>query len=283
MIEEKAYAKVNLFINVLEQRKDGYHDLEMINAKIALCDVIRIEKIKTPGMALIVSNDLFLSNQNNVVHDVATEMLRVYAPNEGVRVEIEKNIPFGAGLGGNSADAAAIIKGMNKLLELNLTEADMANIGLKFGSDIPYCLVDYPALVEGVGDKITKLDLKLKPWKVLLFNPKIFVLTKEIFAIGTKKGFDNTDISPLKQAIEKKDIAGLSNHLHNAFASIVLDYSPRIKETNELLIDRLGKTGLVMSGTGSTFIKLLEQSENKITDFVAEFSENNFVGLYDFL
>jgi len=283
LIEEKAYAKVNLFLNVLDQRKDGYHNLEMINAKIAFHDIIRIEKNPTPGLALIISNDLFLSNQNNVVHDIASEMLRLYAPREGVTIEIEKNIPFGAGLGGNSADAAAIIKGVDKLFGLGLTNEAMNEIALRFGADIPYCLCDYPALVEGVGDRITKLDIDLKPWKVLLVNPKVFVSTASAFNLGKKNGFDNTAIEPIKAAIDKADIAVIKDLVHNAFTDIVLNQYPEIKEVYELIKSHLDESGLVMSGTGSTFIKMVGQTEKSLTDFIAEFSDKYFIGLYDFL
>ncbi|MGI6393000.1 MAG: 4-(cytidine 5'-diphospho)-2-C-methyl-D-erythritol kinase [Candidatus Izemoplasmatales bacterium] len=283
MIEEKAYAKVNLFLNVLDRRKDGYHNLEMINAKIALHDVIKIKKEQVLGTALIVSNDLFLSNQNNVVHDVASEMIRRYVPTEGVRIEIEKNIPFGAGLAGNSADAAAIIKGIDKLFGLNLTIEEMSEFGLRFGADIPYCLYDYPALVEGIGEIITELDIDLKPWKALLINPKIFVSTEKIFELGVKTKFANTDIMPIKEAIAKKNIDKISELLHNAFTEIVTDQYPKIKEFHDYLNKRLGEMGLVMSGTGSTFIKMIRQTEKRITDFIAENGENYFVGLFDFL
>ncbi len=283
MIEEKAFAKVNLFINVLSQRKDGYHDLQMINAKINLFDTIRIEKIPTPGLALIVSNDLFLSNQNNVVHDVASEILRAYAPEEGVRITIEKNIPFGAGLAGNSADAAAIIKGMSKLLSLNLNESEMAEIGLRFGADIPYCLVDHPALVEGVGEKITKLDIDWKPWKILLFNPKVYVSTQAVFDLGNKAGFANTDIAPVLQALADKNITSFASLLANAFEPLVADNYEDVKNARDLLAERLGKTNLVMTGTGSTFVKMIPETEAGVTNFIAEFGEKYFVGLYDFL
>jgi len=283
MIEEKAYAKVNLFLNVLDRRKDGYHNLEMVNAKIALHDVIKLEKDPTPGLALISSNDLFLSNQNNVVHDVASEMLRLYAPNDGVRIEIEKNIPFGAGLGGNSADAAAIIKGIDKLFGLNMTFEAMSEIGQRFGADIPYCLCDYPALVEGTGEIITKLDLDLKPWKALLVNPKIFVSTEAVFKMGLKTNFANADIGPVMKAISRNDIEKLASLLHNAFTEIVIDQYPNVNEVHARLKSRLGDKGLVMSGTGSTFIKMIRQTEDTLTDFIAEYGENFFIGVYDFL
>lgn len=283
MIIEKAYAKVNLFINVLGVRKDGYHNLEMINAKIDLFDTIKIEKIETPGMALVVSNDLFLSNQNNIVHDVATHMIQTFVPDQGVKIEIDKKIPFGAGLAGNSTDAASIIKGMNRLFDLKLTFPEMAQIGLQYGADIPYCLVDYPALVEGVGEKITKLDFDLRAYQLLLLNPRVYVATKEIFTIGDRKGFQNVDSKNILKAIKKQDMDRFIASMHNALQKISVENHIEVKRAEAVLKEHFGEEGLVMTGSGSTFVKILKQVDHSVEAFLSQYKEQYFVQTYRFL
>lgn len=283
MVIEKAYAKVNLFINVLESRPDGYHDLRMINAKVDLFDTLKIEKTDYPGLAMIESNDLFLSNQNNIVLDVASHMIQTYKPEQGIRIEIDKKIPFGAGLAGNSTDAASIIKGVDKLFDLKLSFAEMIDIGIKYGADIPYCLVDYPALVEGLGERITKLDLDLSPHRVLLLNPRVYVATKDIFTIGNRKGFDNVDDKPIMKAIQKKEIAKFVASMHNALQKISVENNKEVQEAETIIKQRLGEEGLVMTGSGSTFIKFLLDEVEGLDDFIAELRDKYFINVYKFL
>ena len=283
MVTEKAYAKVNLFINVLDAKNNGYHNLKMINAKIDFYDTIRISKIKSAGVALIESNDLFLSNQNNIVQDIAEYMVEHYLPDEGIKIEIEKKIPFGAGLAGNSTDAAAIIKGVDKLLELHLSFTEMVEIGMKYGADIPYCLVDYPAIVEGEGEKITKIDFNFSGCQLLLLNPRVYVATKDIFTIGNRKGFDNSDDQKIMKAIAKKDINKFVEAMHNALQKISVENNSDVAEAEKTLTKNFGTTGLVMTGSGSTFIKLLTGENQNVEDFMAKYKKKYFVEIYNFL
>jgi len=283
MVTEKAYAKVNLFINVLDAKNNGYHNLKMINAKIDFYDTIRISKIKSAGVALIESNDLFLSNQNNIVQDIAEYMVEHYLPDEGIKIEIEKKIPFGAGLAGNSTDAAAIIRGVDKLLELHLSFTEMVEIGMKYGADIPYCLVDYPAIVEGEGEKITKIDFNFSGCQLLLLNPRVYVATKDIFTIGNRKGFDNSDDQKIMKAIAKKDINKFAEAMHNALQKISVENNSDVAEAEKTLTKNFGTTGLVMTGSGSTFIKLLTGENQSVEDFIAKYKKKYFVEIYNFL
>ena len=283
MIIEKAYAKVNLFINVLETRKDGYHNLEMVNAKIDLHDTIKLEKTNSEGLVLIRSNDLFLSNQNNIVFDTAAHVMHRYLPDKGIIIDIDKKIPFGAGLAGNSADAAAIIKGINKLFDLKLTFEEMANIGVQFGADIPYCLIDEQAIVESIGEVITKIELNLKGKQLFLLNPRVYIQTKDIFSIGDRNGFDNIDSLPIRKAIEAKDQNAFIKGMHNSLQKLSLDFNEDVKEAYETAKSALGEEGLVMTGSGSTFIKIVNKDEPEVLKFVEAYREKYFVSVYNFL
>lgn len=283
MITEKAYAKVNLFINVVGSRKDGYHNLEMINAKIDLYDLIEIEEIDSPGLVIIKSNDLFLSNQNNLVIESARYMINEYVPNKGITVKINKVIPFGAGLAGNSVDAAAIIRGINKMFKLNLSLEEMRSIGIKFGADIPYCLIEKPAFVEGVGEKITEFEFNFSGMQVLLVNPREYISTEDIFTKGDREGFENVDIKKIKKAIQKNDKENFINNIHNSLQKVAINNYKKVKQTYEHIKNELGEKGLTMTGSGSTFIKIISENDAEAKAFVNKYKDKYFVNIYNFL
>jgi 4-diphosphocytidyl-2-C-methyl-D-erythritol kinase len=283
MVIEKAYAKINLFINVVGARKDGYHDLEMINAKIDLFDTVKIEELDSPGLVIVKSNDLFLSNQNNLVIESARYMIKEYAPDKGVTVTIEKVIPFGAGLAGNSVDAAAIIRGIDKLFNLNLSLDQMQKLGIKFGADIPYCLVNYPAIVEGIGEKITKFDMDFSSYKVLLVNPREYISTQDIFTLGDRFGFENVSMKTIRKTIQKSNVDEFVDNIHNALQRVAISNNKKVEETYNHIKDKLGEEGLTMTGSGSTFIKLFKGDDSAIKDFINSNKEQYFTNIYCFL
>jgi 4-diphosphocytidyl-2-C-methyl-D-erythritol kinase len=283
MVNEKAYAKINLFINVVGARRDGYHDLEMINCKIDLFDTVKIEELDSPGLVIVKSNDLFLSNQNNLVIESARYMIKEYAPDKGVTVTIGKVIPFGAGLAGNSVDAAAIIRGIDKLFNLNLSLEKMQKLGIKFGADIPYCLVDYPAIVEGIGEIVTKFDMDFSSYRVLLVNPREYISTQDIFTLGDRFGFENVNMKKIKKAIEKDNVDGFVENMHNALQKIAINNNSRVEETYNHIKNELGEEGLTMTGSGSTFIKVFKGDDSAIKDFISANKDKYFTNIYNFL
>lgn len=283
MITEKAYAKVNLFINVLGARRDGYHDLEMINAKVDLFDSISIEEIDSPELVIIRSNDLFLSNQNNLVIESARYMIQEFVPDKGIRVTIKKVIPFGAGLAGNSVDAAAIIRGINKMFDLKLTLKEMQNIGIKFGADIPYCLIDQPAFVGGIGDQIEPFTFDFTGYQVLLVNPREYISTEDIFTLGDRFGFDNIDSKKIRKSIQKNNVDEFIKNIHNALQPIAVNNNKRVKEAYEHIKNELGEEGLTMTGSGSTFIKIIKVGDEQAQAFVTNNKDKYFTNIYNFL
>ncbi|MFW5888859.1 MAG: 4-(cytidine 5'-diphospho)-2-C-methyl-D-erythritol kinase [Bacillota bacterium] len=280
MVNEKAYAKVNLFLNVLDKRRDGFHNLEMINVKIDLSDNIKIKKCHMTSGVLIKSNDLFLSNQDNIVLQCARFMQRKYNLNSGIEITIDKKIPYGAGLGGNSTDVASVIKGIDQLENLNLDLEEMQEIGIMFGADIPYCLVDYPAIVTEKGETINKFENSLKDYYILVVHPRIYISTETVFKEGDKLGFKKQDISGIIKAIKDNDFSKIQKTLFNSLEEIVLQKSERIKEFRDDLVSQLGEEGLVMTGSGSTFTKIIKQVDDKIMSFIDQNKDKYFVGAY---
>jgi len=283
MVTCKAYAKVNLYLNVLEKRNDGYHGLEMINAKIDLHDTIKLEETSEKEMVLIQSNDVFLSTQNNIVFDSALYMIHRFVPGKSVKITIDKHIPFGAGLAGNSADVAAIISGINQLFKLNLTLEEMKEIGLQFGADIPYCFHDHPALVEGIGEKITELDLDLSKLQVFLIHPRIYVSTNDVFRHGDKHGFGHRPKEEIMKAIKAKDISCFISSLYNSLQQTTLSMNPEMQEFYDEMHAEIGDSGLIMTGSGSTFIKLIQEVNDNVLSFQKEHHDKYFMNIYHFL
>lgn len=281
MVKEKAYAKVNLFLNVLDKRKDGFHNLFMLNAKIDLFDTLTFKELDDVNAVIIKSNDLFLSNEDNIVLQTAKHMLKTYNIKSGLEITIDKKIPFGAGLAGNSADSAAVIKGIDSLFSLTLTPEEMKNIGVIFGADIPYCLTDKPAFVSGIGEVIEEIDLNLEDYQILLMNPKEYVNTKDIFELGDKVGYALGDSTAIKEIVKINDIEKLKMNLFNSLESITVNQYPIIKEFKDLIINELGLNGLIMTGSGSTFIKLINKGES-FFDFISKYQHKYLINIYDF-
>ncbi|MFP4478232.1 MAG: 4-(cytidine 5'-diphospho)-2-C-methyl-D-erythritol kinase [Candidatus Izemoplasmatales bacterium] len=280
MITKKAYAKINLFLNVLEKRRDGYHNLEMINAKIDLCDDIILKKCEKSTGIIIKSNDLFLSSQDNVILQCARFMQDKYSINYGIKIIIDKRIPYGAGLGGNSTDAAAVIKGINELAELDLSLEDMKRIGNRFGADIPYCLHDEVAFITSTGNEIKAIENNLKGTNVLIAHPKKHILTSEVFKIADREGYETRNIEPLINAIKNHDLELIQKKLYNSLEHIVVQADEEMEAFKMDLIKSVGANGLVMTGSGSTFIKLLDDVNDEIKDYVNENKEKFLVNIH---
>lgn len=280
MVKKKAYAKINLFLNVLDKRKDGYHNLEMINAKIDLCDDIKLETCELSTGIIIQSNDLFLSNQDNVILQCARYMQDVFHIDYGIKITIDKRIPYGAGLGGNSSDAASVIHGINELAGLALSLEDMKEIGKMFGADIPYCLTDDLAYVSKIGDKIEPIKHQLKGQEVLLIHPKIHLLTKEVFEIADQKQYLKKDIQGMIQAIEDNDINQIKANVFNSLENIVIDMDEEMSTFKNELVKNIGQNGLVMTGSGSTFIQLLTDKNDQLLTYINKNSDKFLINIY---
>ena len=166
----RAYAKVNLALDVVRKREDGYHDLEMIMAHITLHDLIYIEKIDH-GIQITANTNRMPTDQRNIMYKVAQLLIERYQIPYGVKIHIYKHIPTQAGLAGGSADGAAVLKAMNQIFQLNLSLETLADIGKEVGADIPFCIYEKTALVKGIGEKLEFISKDFHCY-VLLVKPK---------------------------------------------------------------------------------------------------------------
>ncbi|HKL47855.1 MAG TPA: 4-(cytidine 5'-diphospho)-2-C-methyl-D-erythritol kinase [Candidatus Izemoplasmatales bacterium] len=280
LIEKKAYAKINLFLNVLNKRRDGYHNLEMVNAKIDLYDEIHIKKCQVSTGIIIKSNDMFLSSQDNIILQCARYMQDRYNIHYGMEIKIKKKIPYGAGLGGNSSDAAEVIRGISEVAELKLPEETLNDIAQMFGADIPYCLSNEVAYVTQTGEDVKPIPNQLKGKSILLIHPKKHILTADVFKHADKKGYKVKDINPLLSAIEKNDYGSIKNSLYNSLEEIVVEMDDAMRDFKSNLIQDIGDSGLVMTGSGSTFIKLLDEVNQGILDYIDKNKDKFLINIY---
>ena len=251
-MKTKAYAKLNLFLNVKGRREDGYHDLEMINITVGLAD--EIELTLTDGEITCETSNKNLNSKNNLAYKAAVFMKKIFKVEQGVNIYIEKKIPVGGGLGGGSADAAATIEALNTLWNLNLSFDQMLEIAKNFGSDTPYCLYKGPAIVKGVGFDITPINIDISNYEISLFTPNVSVATGNVFnnLVNNNKFSLNDATKQLTSSDYNEFIKGLKNDLQETAFMLY----PEVKERYDLLKKAYGEEGLFMTGSGSTIVKI---------------------------
>ena len=246
----KAYGKVNISLDVVGKREDGYHLLSMIMQNIDLYDEIEVEKQEC-GIILECNKSYVPVDNRNLAYKAAEIFKERYDVVDGVKINIEKNIPVSAGLAGGSTDAAAVLKVMNKLFNVNATEEELMELGLKLGADIPYCIHGGTALCEGIGEIITPI----KP-----FRDKIVVLVKPAFGVSTKEVYKNFNLEKVKQhpktaeiinAIENDDLNFVASNMKNLLENVTLrKHKILIKIKDDMIA--CGAINSMMSGSGPT-------------------------------
>lgn len=246
----KAYGKVNISLDVVGKREDGYHLLSMIMQNIDLYDEIEVEKQEC-GIILECNKSYVPVDNRNLAYKAAEIFKERYDIVDGVKINIEKNIPVSAGLAGGSTDAAAVLKVMNKLFNVNATEEELMELGLKLGADIPYCIHGGTALCEGIGEIITPI----KP-----FRDKIVVLVKPAFGVSTKEVYKNFNLEKVKQhpktaeiinAIENDDLNFVASNMKNLLENVTLRKHKILIKIKEEMND-CGAINSMMSGSGPT-------------------------------
>lgn len=247
-----ANAKINIRLNVLGKNENNYHNLSMVNAKISLADEIEITLCNENRVSYSVEELNHL--ENNLCLNVLNEITTKYNIKEKYNIYIKKNIPMGAGLGGGSSDVACIINALDKVHNLNLTLEEKINIGVKYGADVPYCLIDNLALVEGIGEKLTFLNNKLKE-RVAVVYPNIFVSTKEVFQ-KVKKYSNAIDRKTIEKYILNKEYEKI---LFNDLEEPSFEIEPKLKQIKESLL-QVGYT--IMSGSGSSMLVFIKDDKD---------------------
>ncbi|MFC4355817.1 4-(cytidine 5'-diphospho)-2-C-methyl-D-erythritol kinase [Chryseomicrobium palamuruense] len=253
----KAPAKINLTLDTLYKRDDGYHEVEMIMTTVDLADRIGLEA-RQDGRIEIVSVDRFIPNDaKNLAYQAAALLKETYNVSEGVSITIEKHIPVAAGLAGGSSDAAATLRGLNHIWNLNLSLDELAELGAHIGSDVPFCVYGGTALATGRGEKIEHLSSPAACW-VILAKPIIGVSTAEIYGQLNLETAYHPDTQAMIRAVKEKDFSLMIENLGNTLEDVTLNLYPEVRELKEQM-KRFGAEGVLMSGSGPTVFGIVQQ------------------------
>lgn len=255
-----AHAKINLSLDVLSKREDGYHELEMIMQQLELKDIVTIEEIDS-GFNLTSNSQEIPLDETNLVYKAYKLMADTFNINKGISIHIEKNIPVAGGLAGGSADAAAVLKGLNTLWELSLNEKELMEIGLKIGADVPFCIMGGTAFAEGIGEKLTRLN-RFSDRLVLIANPGLNISTAYVYQnLKLDKIVDRPKTEDLLKYIEKGDTKNVAVNMKNVLETVTIEKHPILDDIKEQIIS-YGALGSLMSGSGPTIFGIFNDLED---------------------
>ena len=259
-IKLKALAKINLGLDVVRRREDGYHEVRMVMQTIHLYDQLLIQKSETPGIQ-IHSNLSFLPvNENNLVYKAGKLLMDEFDIHTGVSVELNKHIPVAAGMAGGSTDAAAMLYGMNQLFGLKLKRKDLMERGVQIGADVPYCIMRGTALAEGIGEKLSSLPPMVK-CLVLIAKPAVSVSTKFVYQnLKLNEQTPHPDIDALITDIRNSDLDNICADMGNVLETVTIPNYPVIAQIKEQML-KSGAKASMMSGSGPTVFGLFGDEE----------------------
>ncbi|RJS55254.1 4-(cytidine 5'-diphospho)-2-C-methyl-D-erythritol kinase [Bacillus cabrialesii] len=260
-ILEKAPAKINLSLDVTRKRPDGYHEVEMIMTTIDLADRIELMELAEDEVRVSSHNRFVPDDQRNLAYQAAKLIKDRYNVKKGVSIMITKAIPVAAGLAGGSSDAAATLRGLNRLWNLNLSAETLAELGAEIGSDVSFCVYGGTALATGRGEKIKHIGTPPHCW-VILAKPTIGVSTAEVYRQLKLDDVEHPDVHGMIEAIEEKSFQKMCSRLGNVLESVTLDMHPEVAMIKNQM-KRFGADAVLMSGSGPTVFGLV-QYESKV-------------------
>ena len=259
-ISLKALAKINLGLDVVRRREDGYHEVRMIMQTIQLYDRLDIKRTQEPGIQIQTNLSFLPVNENNLIYKAAKLLMDEFSITDGVSVKLDKRIPVAAGMAGGSTDAAAMLIGVNRLFSLGLTKRQLMERGVQIGADVPYCIMRGTALAEGIGEALSPLPPMVK-CPVLIAKPSISVSTK--FVYQNLKLDDTTihpDIDLLIDDIKAKSLHDIAAHMGNVLETVTIPNYPVIDEIKKHMLSN-GAVGAMMSGSGPTVFGLFDDED----------------------
>ena len=257
----KAYGKINLALDVLRRREDGYHEVRMIMQTVDIFDSINI--MKTDSGEIEIETNLFYLpvNENNIVYKAVKLLFDEFGIHSGLKIKLKKFIPVSAGMAGGSADAASVMFGINKMFNLKLSKSQLMERGVRIGADVPYCMMRGTALSEGIGERLTALpDVAKCP--VLIAKPPVSVSTKYVYEnLDLDRIQKHPDIDGMIQAIRTADIRGVAGRMENVPESVTVREYPSIQLLKEMMLEDNAMNAL-MSGSGPTVFGLFENTDD---------------------
>ena len=258
-IQLKALAKINLVLDVLRRREDGYHEVKMIMQTIGLHDDLEIRKTKTPGIQVKTNLYYLPTNENNLVYKAAKLLMDEFQIQDGVSIQLKKRIPVAAGMAGGSSDGAAVLWGINQMYGLGLSMQALMERGVRLGADVPYCIQRGTALAEGSGEKLSVLP-PMPKCTILIAKPGISVSTKFVYEnlhANDLKPEQHPDVDSMIEAMRQKDLGLLCSRMGNVLETVTIPAYPVINEIKRTMIDN-GAIGSMMSGSGPTVFGIFD-------------------------
>ena len=254
-MELKALGKINLGLDVLGRRENGYHDVRMVMQTLYLYDQITIEKTEKPGIELSTNLFYLPVNENNLAYRAADLLMQKFGVEEGVKITLEKHIPVAAGIAGGSSNAAAVLYGLNRMFSLGLSQEELMERGVKLGADVPYCIMRGTVLAEGIGEILTPLPA-MPRCTVLVAKPPISVSTKLVYEkLDAHEIEDHPDIDGVLEGLERQDLKKIASSMGNVLERVTVEEYPVIEEIKEMMKEN-GALNAMMSGSGPTVFGL---------------------------
>lgn len=255
----KAYAKINLGLDVVRRLENGYHEVKMVMQTVGIYDVLDFKRIES-GIVITTDSGELPTNEDNLIYKAAKLMMEQYHISAGVEIHLEKHIPIAAGMAGGSTDAAATLKGMNRLFDLGCTLKDLMELGVKIGADVPYCVMGGTALAEGIGEKLTPLA-PAPDCYVLVAKPDINVSTKYVYEhLDAQEIVKHPDIDGMVEAIAEESLQGILDRMENVLETVTVSAYPVIQTIKDRMKE-LGAINSLMSGSGPTVFGIFVEKD----------------------
>ena len=259
-IQMKAFGKVNLGLDVIRRRGDGYHEVRMIMQTIQLYDKITIDKARQEGIMLETNLAFLPVNENNIAYKAARMLMEEFHIPGGLSIKIEKHIPVAAGMAGGSTDGAAVLYGINRMYRLGLTKTQLMERGVRLGADVPYCIMRGTVLSEGIGEVLTPVS-PLPDCYILVAKPPISVSTKYVYEHLKLDSVEyHPDIDGMVEALEAGNLKEIADRMENVLETVTIPEQPEIGQIKEVMRGE-GALNAMMSGSGPTVFGIFEDKK----------------------
>lgn len=256
----RAYAKVNLGLDVVRKREDGYHEVSMIMQTVKLFDRLHFEKQQEDTIELTTNLKFLPVDENNLVYKIVRQLKEEFQIKEGIRIHLDKHIPVAAGMAGGSSDCAAALFGMNRMFGLNLSRKELMERGVKLGADVPYCIMRGTALSEGIGEILTPLP-PMPDCYIVIAKPPISVSTKYVYEHLDLPNLEHhPNISAMVEALKNNDLKGITATMENVLETVTIHEYPVIKDIKTMMLEA-GAENALMSGSGPTVFGIFTDKE----------------------
>ena len=268
-ISLKAYGKINLGLDVVRRREDGYHDVKMIMQTVDLWDELTFCDVTTDEIVITSDSSELPDVKDNIIYKACRMMKDIYGIDKGVHVTVDKHIPVAAGMAGGSADAAAALKAMNMLFGLNLSDEQLMEHGVKLGADVPYCIMQGTALSEGIGEILTLLP-SMPDCLIVIAKPAIGVSTKWVYQnLKVDLLEEHPDIDGMVDALKTGDLKGITDRMANVLETVTIPANPVIDSVKKLIAEN-DSMGVLMSGSGPTVFGIYDNRDKVLAQRVVD-------------